>query len=125
MSLYKISNDELIDFARKIYEEACGGYLDLKDVTCNRLVREFVDGRQIFEKELDSESTTAGHNWTYTTNNATNFSEDSENVTVYASSDHSISLRDEPSVSPRVEDIVRSDENAFRVNYEGNESERF
>lgn len=145
MSLYKISNDELIDFARKIYEEACGGYLDLKNTTCDRLVREFIDGRQVFEGILDPVMAETyrgyqGHpgpdgyagpendanTWTYTTN-VTNVPESSGSINIYTSSSHSISLRDEPSVSPRVEDIVRPDENEsnLRTNYEGNESERF
>lgn len=143
MSLYKISNDELIDFARKIYEEACGGYLDLKDSVCSKLVRDFIDGRQIFEGITDTQIAEAyqgyqgyqGHpgpegyagpendavTWTYNT---------STDSVMMQNSGHTISLRDEPNVLPRVEDAVRPDQNEINLlrdyrDYEGNESERF
>jgi len=47
MTHYKFSQDELLAFAKKIYEEACYGYMDLKESVCDVLVREFIDGRQI------------------------------------------------------------------------------
>jgi len=47
MTGYKFSQDELLAFAKKIYEEACYGYMDLKESVCDALVREFLDGREI------------------------------------------------------------------------------
>lgn len=47
MTHYKFSQDELLAFAKKIYEEGCYGYMDLKESVCDVLVREFIDGRQI------------------------------------------------------------------------------
>lgn len=47
MTSYNFSQDELLAFARKIYEEGCYGYMDLKESVCDSLIREFIDGRQI------------------------------------------------------------------------------
>jgi len=47
MTHYKISQDDLLAFAKKIYDEGCYGYMDLKESVCDLLVREFIDGRQI------------------------------------------------------------------------------
>jgi len=130
VSQYKITNEELIDFARRIYEEACCGYLDLKDSVCDRMVRDFIDGRQIISgmQPLDPvmiENYPHQHyagpennpaSWTYTDPAYAHIQ--------VVSTGNTISLRDEPSVSPRSQDIVRIEDN-LRTNYEGNESERF
>lgn len=166
MSQYKITNEELTDFARKIYEEACCGYLDLKDSVCDRMVRNFIDGRQIvgdaeslyqgYEEARQSHAANTantanvtiggyqGHpgpdnyagpennpgTWIYSNQNSaeTPHPYDGQfgmsHIHIYTSSSgNSISLRDEASVSPREENLVR--ENNFLTNYEGNESERF
>lgn len=128
MSQYKITNEELVDFARRIYEEACCGYLDLKDSVCDRMVRDFIDGRQIISgmQPMDPVMVENYSNhyggpennpasWTYT--------DPSYSHIQVVSTGNTISLRDEPSVSPRVQEMVRPDN--FRTNYEGNESERF
>jgi len=47
MTYYKISKEELEAFAKKVYEEACYGYLDLKDSVCDGMLRDFLDGRKI------------------------------------------------------------------------------
>lgn len=47
MTHYKISKEELEAFAKKVYEEACYGYLDLKDSVCDGMIRDFLDGRKI------------------------------------------------------------------------------
>ena len=44
---YKLERDELLAFAKRVYEEACYGYLDLKESVCDGLVREFIEGKQI------------------------------------------------------------------------------
>jgi hypothetical protein len=47
MTHYKISKEELETFAKKVYEEACYGYLDLKDSVCEGMLRDFLDGRKM------------------------------------------------------------------------------
>lgn len=47
MTHYEISKEELEAFAKKVYEEACYGYLDLKDSVCDGMIRDFLDGRKI------------------------------------------------------------------------------
>lgn len=42
MSQYKITKEELSNLAHDIYEEACGGYLDLKEAICDKIVMEFI-----------------------------------------------------------------------------------
>lgn len=42
MSEHKVSDSELIEFAHRVYEEACCGYLDLKESICNKLVQELL-----------------------------------------------------------------------------------
>lgn len=46
MKYYKISENELDEFAKKIYETGSFGYLDLKDSTCESLLAEFLQGKQ-------------------------------------------------------------------------------
>jgi hypothetical protein len=38
-----------MDLLKKVYEEACYGYLDLKESVCDRNVGEFLDGREIVQ----------------------------------------------------------------------------
>jgi len=100
---YQVTNEELIDFARKIYEEACSGYLDLKDSACDQMVRDFINlpHRKIAKSE---------NNWHVVSTDT--------NLNWHVDESNTISLRDDTSVLPRVQDTVR-------INYEGNESERF
>lgn len=37
----EISKEELLDFAKQIYEESCNGYMDLKDSCCLKVVEDF------------------------------------------------------------------------------------
>jgi hypothetical protein len=60
VSQYKISAEEIASFARRIYEEACYGYLDLKDSVCDRLVREFLCDRQVMSIDPAAANVAAG-----------------------------------------------------------------
>ena len=51
MKEYKFTKEDLDALSKKIYEEACCGYLDLKDVVCDRIVTEFLDGKEIVENK--------------------------------------------------------------------------
>lgn len=42
---FKITREELVNFARKLYQEACYGYLDLCEPATDRMVADFLDGR--------------------------------------------------------------------------------
>ena len=116
---YKITNEELAVFARKIYEEACYGYLDLKDSVCERLVKDFIAERQIVDgTEINSQGYSGNFVYSGPENNSDTWiypqtynNSSIANINIYASDLTSISLRDEPSVSPRVENQVR--ENNF------------
>ena len=47
MKYYKFTQDQLENFAKKVYEEACCGYMDLKESVCNMLVHEFISKQQL------------------------------------------------------------------------------
>lgn len=52
MKHYKISTDELMAFAQKIYDEGCHGYLDLKESFCESAMQEFVKEKKELPPEL-------------------------------------------------------------------------
>jgi len=56
MKHYKLTQEDLEDFAKKVYEEACYGYLDLKDSVCVGLVSIFLEGKTIFDTNLNGSS---------------------------------------------------------------------
>ena len=56
MNHYKLTQEDLEDFAKKVYEEACCGYLDLKDSVCVGLVSTFLEGKTIFDTNLNGSS---------------------------------------------------------------------
>jgi hypothetical protein len=51
---YKLTQEDLEDFAKKVYEEACYGYLDLKDSVCVGLVSTFLEGKTIADTHLNT-----------------------------------------------------------------------
>lgn len=55
---YKLEQNELLMFAQKVYEEACCGYIDLKESVCDALVREFLDGKQDISTNNETNNTT-------------------------------------------------------------------
>lgn len=50
-NLYEISKDSLVELSKKIYEEACGGYMDLRDSACERIIEDFLADKDV--KKLD------------------------------------------------------------------------
>lgn len=67
---FKIAREELLNFAKKLYQEACYGYLDLCDPVTERMVTDFLDGRVPMEGGILSgfpASTTMPAGFTYTT----------------------------------------------------------
>lgn len=46
MDEFKLNKLELLLLCRNIYEEACCGYLDLKDSVCERVVADFLDKKE-------------------------------------------------------------------------------
>ena len=54
MKHYKLTQEDLEDFAKKVYEEACYGYLDLKDSVCVGLVSTFLEGKTIADTHLNT-----------------------------------------------------------------------
>lgn len=148
-SNYKINREELLGLAKKIYEEACYGYLDLKESVCDRLVRDFLDGRQIVPPldtnlvgsgmevagvytghsgpEYEAAMEAYGASGTYGSGGMT-FQMDSggvhDTITVSVNTPDVVIRSDGPQV--RVDEPVRQ-EGFVRptLNFEGNESERF
>lgn len=54
MQSFKITKEELETFARKLYSEACCGYLDLCEAVTDKMVTDFLDGRTpVFSGLLD------------------------------------------------------------------------
>lgn len=51
---FNLTKDELENFAKKIYEEACFGYLDLKESVCEKMVSDFLDGKEQIVSRIDS-----------------------------------------------------------------------
>lgn len=43
---YEINKESLLGLSRKIYEEGCGGYMDLRDSACEKLVEEFLHDKK-------------------------------------------------------------------------------
>jgi hypothetical protein len=135
MTHYKISQDDLLAFAKKIYDEGCYGYMDLKESVCEALIREFIDGREIV-LPIDTNIMAVPENVvigymphgdsvvSFTTNTASNTAMIPSNLSVGA-----ISVIDVPSSGltwepdapqVRLEEYVRPEQN-----FQGNESERF
>lgn len=43
---YELSDAELLDFAKGVFETAVGSYLDLKDSTCESILSKFLEGKK-------------------------------------------------------------------------------
>jgi len=43
---YELTEKEILDFAKNVYEQAIGGYLDLKDATCESMLSKFLSGKK-------------------------------------------------------------------------------
>ena len=46
MQSFKITKEELLKFAERLYSEGCFGYFDLCEATADRMVTDFLDGRE-------------------------------------------------------------------------------
>jgi hypothetical protein len=137
MTHYKFSQDELLAFAKKIYEEACYGYMDLKESVCDVLVREFIDGRQIVSP-IDTNIMAVpenvvggymGHGNTYNGSVVSFTTTNTAMIPGNLSMGSVINVNDIPASGPtwevnapqvRTEEYVRPEQN-----FHGNESERF
>lgn len=143
MTHYKISQDDLLAFAKKIYDEGCYGYMDLKESVCEALIREFIDGREIVlpidtnimavPENVVSGYMAHGNAYTgsvvsFTTNTASNTAMIPSNLSVGTTGNY-LTVNDIPTSGPtwepdapqvRPEEYVRPEQN-----FQGNESERF
>ena len=63
MQQYKLTKAELESLTRKIYEEACCGYLDLKDSVCERMVTEFLDDKSPEKEPATAVNVTPATTW--------------------------------------------------------------
>jgi hypothetical protein len=52
-NLYEIDKDSLLELSKKLYEEGCLGYMDLKDSICEKLVEEFLEDKK-FKKSSEA-----------------------------------------------------------------------
>jgi len=59
---YEIDRESLVELSKKIYEEACLGYMDLKESVCENLVEEFLKDKNL--KKADEVTNLSGLNWT-------------------------------------------------------------
>lgn len=44
--MYELDRESLVELSKRVYEEACLGYMDLKESTCEKLVEEFLEGKK-------------------------------------------------------------------------------
>lgn len=103
---YEVDRELLVELSKKIYEEACLGYMDLKDAVCERLVEEFIS--QIPEKDVKKVDQTTILSYT----NDLNFMVGGVTSTSY--NNYVIG----------VADITLRNVDEAMLNYRGNESER-
>lgn len=128
MNSYKIDHDELLAFAKKIYDEACCGYMDLKESICDSLINEFVC-KLTKESEIVSSEQVLNQDSITIVNTVGNTSFTSEIIpdysTIIANDEfsHNISLgltQEVDTSQVRIEEYIRPEQNFY-----GNESERF
>jgi len=97
MNKYEIQEDELRNFVKKVYEEGCHGYLDLKDSMCELMVNVFLKDRKPVEPYYKL-SESGGSLITVNSNNMVPLRMDdvvSEGIQIRTSSGHDILLRDD------------------------------
>lgn len=56
---YKISEEQLAALVKNVYEEACCGYMDLKDSVCAKTIKEFLSDK----KTVETPQPSASINW--------------------------------------------------------------
>lgn len=116
MTYYKLEQDELLEFANKVYEEACYGYLDLKESVCYALVQKFIEGKQIVSP-TDTTLTPFQQNVDYDGNVYIGSNTSTSGALIVSTWDSLSFTNEAPQV--RIEQYVRPEQN-----FQGNESER-
>jgi hypothetical protein len=123
--LYEIDRESLVELSKKIYEEACLGYMDLKESVCENLVEEFLKDKSVKKTE---EAT----NLSWTVNTPGNW-DGGIGIPAHFGSGTTLTIG---GVDPALEtagivitsvgDVVlrNPDQDMLRGNYHGNESER-
>lgn len=53
-NFYQISKDSLVELSKRIYEEACGGYMDLRDSVCEKFIEDFLADKDDVKKIDDT-----------------------------------------------------------------------
>lgn len=61
--LYEIDRESLIELSKKIYEEACLGYMDLKESVWENLIEEFLKDKN--SKKIEEATNVNTVAWTY------------------------------------------------------------
>lgn len=121
MSHYKVTEGDLADLVRKIYEEACYGYMDLKESVCDRMLRDFLSDRP---KETDPQPPA---DWGITQGGIT-IGPNPEQGFYINSTTGSYILNDNDPIQIRSSEdnsVVLRDTDGVRFDYNENESERF
>lgn len=44
---YSVTEKEVLEFAKRLYAEGFGGFMDLCDSSCEKMVQEFLEGKKI------------------------------------------------------------------------------
>lgn len=111
---FEVDRDSLIELSKKIYEEACMGYMDLKDAVCEQIVEDFISKIPKKSVEKIEESTNLPTASLVTTNDM-NYMLGGVGSSWYVGVDIGSQL------SP---DITLRNVDESMLNYRGNESER-
>lgn len=127
--MYELDRESLVELSKKVYEEACLGYMDLKDSICEKLVEEFLSGKN---KKEELPTNLNSMNWTVS---APGNWDGGIGIPNQFGSGSTIVVGPDPmleaaglSVGITISDpdvVLRNpDQDMLRGNYHGNESER-
>jgi len=117
--LYEVDRESLVEFSKKIYEEACLGYMDLKDSVCEKFVEEFLKNKNA--KKIDGATNVNVNAMNWTVNTLGNWLGDG----VHFGSRSTLSVDPASNIASPNNVILRNlDQDMLRGNYHGNESER-
>jgi hypothetical protein len=129
---FNISEDELKNFAIKIYQEACYGYLDLADSATEILVQDFLKDRVHANQFVSVQYNSIRDSSKYVPH--VSEASVSENFLPSTNLIEEVSLVNTPVINHvlvsfdapfvRIEDNIRQQEYVRFENYHGNESER-
>jgi len=126
--MYETDRESLYELSKKIYEEACLGYMDLKESICERLVEEFLQDKLI--RKNDSNTNLNSMAWTVA-------APGNWDGGIGVPSETTITVGSDPILEtagivisageyPLNSDVAirNPDQDMLRANYYGNESER-